>query len=265
MAASATPEMQQAQVTPHDIAEQILAHKPPTYNFKFSRFLLSTYRLGVDPEAPLCKAYIAGHCPNGTLCTERHIAADKFVHSHYNNLVCKHWLRGLCKKGEHCEFVHEYNLRKMPECSQYSKQGWCSNGEECLYLHIGAKSKLPLCPWFERGFCKLGPRCSKRHAKKKFCPFYLAGFCPDGRHCKEGAHPKWREDKDLPPAEFYVERDPAEVEEEIRQMREEAERREDEERERFGGGRGGRGGRWMARGGGYGGDARRQRGRGHLH
>jgi hypothetical protein len=32
------------------------------------------------------------------------------------SVVCKHWLKGLCKKGDACEFLHEYNIRKMPEC-----------------------------------------------------------------------------------------------------------------------------------------------------
>ena len=44
-------------------------------------------------------------------------------------MVCKHWLRGLCKKGDaNCEFIHEYNLRKMPECSFFVRAGYCSNG-----------------------------------------------------------------------------------------------------------------------------------------
>lgn len=42
--------------------------------------------------------------------------------------VCKHWLRGLCKKGADCEFLHEYNLRKMPECYFFTKHGFCSLG-----------------------------------------------------------------------------------------------------------------------------------------
>jgi len=37
--------------------------------------------------------------------------------------VCKHWLRGLCKKGDQCEFLHEYDMTKMPECYFYSKFG----------------------------------------------------------------------------------------------------------------------------------------------
>ena len=38
----------------------------------------------------------------------RHVRGDKTI-------VCKHWLRGLCKKGDGCEFLHEYDMSKMPE------------------------------------------------------------------------------------------------------------------------------------------------------
>lgn len=37
--------------------------------------------------------------------------------------MCKHWLRGLCKKGDDCEFLHEFDMTKMPECFFYSKYG----------------------------------------------------------------------------------------------------------------------------------------------
>ena len=33
----------------------------------------------------------------------------------------QHWLRGLCKKGDQCEFLHEYDMSKMPECYFYSR------------------------------------------------------------------------------------------------------------------------------------------------
>ncbi|KAK2117169.1 hypothetical protein P7K49_004055 [Saguinus oedipus] len=48
------------------------------------------------------------------MCPFRHISGEKTV-------VCKHWLRGLCKKGDQCEFLHEYDMTKMPECYFYSK------------------------------------------------------------------------------------------------------------------------------------------------
>lgn len=53
-------------------------------------------------------------CLLGALCPLRHIIKDKQV-------VCKHWLRGLCKKGDQCEFLHEYDLSRMPECFFFSK------------------------------------------------------------------------------------------------------------------------------------------------
>lgn len=50
------------------------------------------------------------------MCPFRHTKGEKTV-------VCKHWLRGLCKKGDQCEFLHEYDMTKMPECYFYSKFG----------------------------------------------------------------------------------------------------------------------------------------------
>lgn len=105
-------------------------------------------------------------------------------------IVCKHWLRGLCKKGDACEFLHEYNLRKMPECQFFSRNGFCTQSPDCLYLHIDPLSKIPLCPSYEKGFCKLGPECPKRHVRKVICERYLTGFCPLGPDC-DMSHPKF--------------------------------------------------------------------------
>ena len=39
-------------------------------------------------------------------------------------VVCKHWLRGLCKKGEMCDYLHEFDPDKMPICQFFfSEQG----------------------------------------------------------------------------------------------------------------------------------------------
>ncbi|KUJ24361.1 uncharacterized protein LY89DRAFT_19560 [Mollisia scopiformis] len=245
---------------PKDLARQILEHQAPQYKFGFSPFLLQTYRHGIAPDRPVCKAYLQGHCPLGTACPDRHTSANSS--SNFGNLVCKHWLRGLCKKGESCEFLHEYNLRKMPECNFFVKNGYCSNGDECLYLHLDPSSKLPPCPHYEKGFCPLGPSCAQRHIRKDLCLFYLAGFCPDGKTCKN-AHPRWP--KDLPQPTVKIEKDPEELLEEQVRAAERLQRQEEEEREKWGGGgdrdgggeRGGRGrGRWHG-GGGYGGGRNR--------
>ncbi|KAH7018523.1 uncharacterized protein B0I36DRAFT_207931, partial [Microdochium trichocladiopsis] len=148
----------------------ILTHSTPSYTFNFSPFLRRTYGHALEPHR--------------TDKPDSSSSAQAGATSGFNSLVCKHWLRALCKKGEHCEFLHEYNLRKMPECNFFVRNGYCSNGDECLYLHIDPQSKLPPCPWYERGFCPLGPECSKKHVRRKLCPYYLAGFCPDGPDCK---------------------------------------------------------------------------------
>ncbi|CAO1636252.1 unnamed protein product [Sympodiomycopsis kandeliae] len=104
--------------------------------------------------------------------------------------VCKHWLRGLCKKSDStCDYLHEYDMRKMPECRMFATFGFCNNGEECLYRHKAPKEKRRECEEYKRGFCPLGPECNKKHVRRIACPYYLAGFCPKGPDCDRG-HPK---------------------------------------------------------------------------
>lgn len=40
-------------------------------------------------------------------------------------VVCKHWLRGLCKKGNGCSFLHGYDVTKRPKCYFHNKFGEC--------------------------------------------------------------------------------------------------------------------------------------------
>ena len=120
--------------------------------------------------------------------------------------------------------------RKMPECNFFVRNGYCSNGDECLYLHIDPQSKLPPCPHYEKGFCPLGPKCSKKHVRKVICQYYLAGFCPDGKSCKVGAHPRWP--KDLPLPTIKTKRDPLEIAEEQAKLREQGEKDDERERDR---------------------------------
>lgn len=259
-------------------AATVLNHSVKPYTFAFSRFLRETYQVGLPVDRPICQAYQTGSCPNGTRCTERHVAdgskssSSSSSHHHHhptgglNSLVCKHWLRGLCKKGVPCEFLHEYNLRKMPECNFFMRNGYCSNGEECLYLHVDPLSKLPPCPHYDMGFCPLGPVCSKKHVRRKPCPFYLAGFCPEGPECARGSHPRWSRSLDPPtvkPEPKTEEETRAEMEL-LQQQQHQAQHqaqsgyddgdRQRHKDDRFGGGRGGGRGGWRGRG----------RGRGHF-
>jgi cleavage and polyadenylation specificity factor subunit 4 len=151
-------------------------------------------------------------------------------------------MRGLCKKGESCEFLHEYNLRKMPECNYWQQRGTCPANDDCPYQHIDPSFKRASCPHYERGFCPLGPLCANRHIRKdNICRYYLAGFCPNGRGCQEGAHPRFPSDLKKPDVMKY--KSPEELEQEKeereRRAREEDEREEREQEERgTGGGRG---------------------------
>ncbi|ODQ65526.1 hypothetical protein NADFUDRAFT_50809 [Nadsonia fulvescens var. elongata DSM 6958] len=153
--------------------------------FAFEPFLKREFRFGLDPNRPICRFYVQGNCPRGNECPDKHI-----LPTYSNKIVCKHWLRGLCKKGDACEFLHEYNLRKMPECLFFSKNGFCTQSPDCLYLHIDPMSKIPPCPNYEKGFCRQGAACPKRHVRKVLCPLFLTGFCPKGPTC-ENAHPKF--------------------------------------------------------------------------
>lgn len=54
-----------------------------TYAFAFDDFLRREYRFGLDPDRPLCKAFMQGHCPLGNKCPDKHVASasyNKYVH-----------------------------------------------------------------------------------------------------------------------------------------------------------------------------------------
>lgn len=109
-------------------------------------------------------------------------------HSSHAKTVCKHWLRGLCKKGNSCEFLHEYNLRTMPECWFFGKYGFCSNGDECMYLHVDERMRVLECMDFRRGFCPKGisshlnhsPSCLNHNPKLVF--FFSFSFKDQAAH-----------------------------------------------------------------------------------
>lgn len=142
---------------------------------------------GMDKSgAAICTFFLtSGGCSKASACPFRHVKGDRTI-------VCKHWLRGLCKKGDDCEFLHEFDMTKMPECFFFSKYGQCNN-KECPFLHIDPDQKMKDCPWYDRGFCRHGPNCKNRHVRRLICQCYLSGFCLDGPKCKY-MHPKY----DLP-------------------------------------------------------------------
>lgn len=179
-------------------------------------YLSLTFFLTLTVDEQICRlALTPAGCPLGPIhCPLRHtnpspqnFQPSKQLPSHPRDrerlaTVCKHWLRGLCKKSDACEFLHEYNLRRMPECWWYAKYGYCSAGDECLYAH--PRERRIECPDYRRGFCKLGegiletkifffltlcfvgPTCPRKHVRRVACQLYLSGFCPMGSECSRG-------------------------------------------------------------------------------
>jgi cleavage and polyadenylation specificity factor subunit 4 len=66
--------------------------------------------------------------------------------------VCRYWLEKRCKKGEACEYLHEYVIEKLPECPN----GHLCRIKDCAYKHT--------------------PKVIKE------CPFYMNGYCKDGKN-----------------------------------------------------------------------------------
>ncbi|KAJ7225443.1 hypothetical protein GGX14DRAFT_420505 [Mycena pura] len=179
-------------------------------NFPAETYIKTDLGIKLDKDDQICRlALTQAGCPLGPLhCPLRHTLPSvqnfqppRQLPTHPRErerlaTVCKHWLRGLCKKGDACEFLHEYNLRRMPECWWFAKYGYCSAGDECLYAH--PKERRVECPDYNRGFCKLGPTCPRKHVRRVACQLYLTGFCPLGPDCPRG-HPK----PGLPPPEAY--------------------------------------------------------------
>jgi len=78
-----------------------------------------------------------------------------------HSLVCKHYLEGLCMKGDRCDFLHHLDPDKMPECTMWLKFGKCTD-PNCLLRHV-ANVDRPECTRFKLGFCRYGVLCRSRH------------------------------------------------------------------------------------------------------
>ncbi|KAJ1637095.1 hypothetical protein T492DRAFT_955001 [Pavlovales sp. CCMP2436] len=132
----------------------------------------------VGADAPLSQAALRGRRN-----------ADAAGNRNYRTLVCKHWLRGLCMKGERCEFLHVYDPARMPVCHVFATYGECTN-KDCIFAHKSVDEKSDECAFYNRGCCNRGTGCKLKHVRRQPCPLYLQGFCPDGPSCQYG-HPKF--------------------------------------------------------------------------
>ena len=72
--------------------------------------------------------------------------------------VCRYFLEGRCKYGDNCDFLHEKDPSKMPECPNMKScvngvyMDYCIKGKDCPYKHTPRQ----ICQSFSNGFCKDG-------------------------------------------------------------------------------------------------------------
>lgn len=76
-------------------------------------------------------------------------------------VVCRHWLRDLCMKGAACEFLHQYDLSKMPLC----RHGERCKIKDCPFRHISEANRME-CVFYTQGFCIHGPFCRYKHIRR---------------------------------------------------------------------------------------------------
>lgn len=79
-------------------------------------------------------------------------------------LVCVHWIKQKCVRGDNCDYLHVYDEQKIPVCRFFQKDGHCPKENQCVYRHPNAEpggtmggnsKKTEPCPYYERGFCKM--------------------------------------------------------------------------------------------------------------
>ncbi|RQM26065.1 hypothetical protein B5M09_005607 [Aphanomyces astaci] len=111
-------------------------------------------------------------------------------------VVCRHWLRGLCMKGDNCEFLHQYDMSKMPEC----RWGMECQVPECPFRHVPDEDRME-CAFYKQGFCSHGAACRYRHVKlsREECPV-IADF---GLQSKVAEEESAKRRKAQPVNEFF--------------------------------------------------------------
>ncbi|GFE53243.1 zinc finger CCCH type motif-containing protein [Babesia ovis] len=55
-----------------------------------------------------------------------------------HSVVCRHWLKGMCMKGEFCDFLHQLVYSRMPPCRLFEKNGFCIDNQRgnCIFQHV---------------------------------------------------------------------------------------------------------------------------------
>jgi len=91
----------------------------------------------------------------------KRVAAIRAMDPRFKTVVCMHWVNGLCMKADKCEFLHEVDVDRMPDC----RQGQRCNDKMCAFKHVKDEER-PLCNNYRFGFCPHGATCRYQHRKR---------------------------------------------------------------------------------------------------
>eukprot|EP01054_Gregarina_sp_Poly1_P009236 Gregarina_sp_Poly_1__9235@NODE_56_length_17373_cov_108_729111_g48_i0_p4_GENE_NODE_56_length_17373_cov_108_729111_g48_i0NODE_56_length_17373_cov_108_729111_g48_i0_p4_ORF_typecomplete_len511_score70_02YTH/PF04146_15/6_6e33zfCCCH_3/PF15663_5/9_1e06zfCCCH_3/PF15663_5/1_7Torus/PF16131_5/1_9e05Torus/PF16131_5/9_9e03Torus/PF16131_5/0_8zf_CCCH_4/PF18345_1/2_8e06zf_CCCH_4/PF18345_1/9_3e03zf_CCCH_4/PF18345_1/3_7e03zf_CCCH_4/PF18345_1/4_9e03zfCCCH/PF00642_24/0_0019zfCCCH/PF00642_24/2e02zfCCCH/PF00642_24/3_ len=102
---------------------------------------------------------------------------------HTHQVVCRHWLRGMCIKGEYCDFLHIFDPTRMPPCRQFGKHGRCAEHEQgtCPLRH-NREDNLGFGGLQEHA-ASLPESGLRQNTSHVICIQYLFGYCQCGPHC----------------------------------------------------------------------------------
>eukprot|EP01053_Blabericola_migrator_P009952 Blabericola_migrator_1__9951@NODE_54_length_16124_cov_113_894563_g50_i0_p5_GENE_NODE_54_length_16124_cov_113_894563_g50_i0NODE_54_length_16124_cov_113_894563_g50_i0_p5_ORF_typecomplete_len492_score65_62YTH/PF04146_15/7_2e03YTH/PF04146_15/2_9e34Torus/PF16131_5/6_4e07Torus/PF16131_5/0_42zfCCCH_3/PF15663_5/1_4e06zfCCCH_3/PF15663_5/1_6zf_CCCH_4/PF18345_1/1_1e08zf_CCCH_4/PF18345_1/9_5e03zf_CCCH_4/PF18345_1/3_5e03zf_CCCH_4/PF18345_1/8_7e03zfCCCH/PF00642_24/4_7e05zfCCCH/PF00642_24/2_2e02zfCCCH/PF00642_ len=165
----------------------------------------------------------AGDALSSVSSRTRMTVAKRPKHTH--QVVCRHWLRGMCIKGDSCDFLHIFDPSRMPPCRQYGKHGRCAEHEQgtCPLRHDDMNIATP------EGPVAAADMTASRHSSNVVCIQYLFGYCQSGPFCAQrhvrlplearpmAALPDWylqlllynRDELEVPPLEESARRESA--------------------------------------------------------
>jgi len=71
----------------------------------------------------------------GSSSSSSSMAPGSRHHRPFRKTVCRHWLRGMCMKGDECSYIHQDDKSKMPVCRFFLTTGTCSL-PNCPFKHL---------------------------------------------------------------------------------------------------------------------------------
>ena len=102
--------------------------------------IASTPLVKSDSSAAAAAATDGGGTGNATAAADLAASGITPGRRSFRQTVCRHWLRGLCMKGDACGFLHQYDKARMPVCRFFRLYGECRE-QDCVYKHTNEDIK----------------------------------------------------------------------------------------------------------------------------